>query len=149
MLGVRPVLGIGICMSEGRRWANTPTSRAVPHADGWPVLSPHPWPAPEVFGTLPGSRELLRAVADYDLVGVQTEQDADNLSGASLRNWRRSELRRGARGQRATHPGQELSIGIDVKGFRQAARAGRPQSHRGAGPGQPGHAKADHRGRPP
>src|SRR3954464_13640786 len=38
-----------------------------------------PWPAPEVFGTLPGSRELLRAVADYDLVGVQIEQDADNL----------------------------------------------------------------------
>jgi trehalose 6-phosphate synthase len=38
-----------------------------------------PWPAPEVLGTLPGSRELLRAITDYNLVGVQTERDADNL----------------------------------------------------------------------
>jgi trehalose 6-phosphate synthase len=38
-----------------------------------------PWPAPEVLGTLPGSRELLRAIMDYDLVGVHTERDADNL----------------------------------------------------------------------
>jgi trehalose 6-phosphate synthase len=38
-----------------------------------------PWPAPEVLGTLPGSRELLRAIMDYNLVGVHTERDADNL----------------------------------------------------------------------
>src|SRR5262245_4968426 len=38
-----------------------------------------PWPAPEVLGTLPGSADLLRAIMDFDLVGVQTERDADNL----------------------------------------------------------------------
>jgi trehalose 6-phosphate synthase len=38
-----------------------------------------PWPAPEVFGTLPGSRDLLRGIMDFNLVGVQTDRDADNL----------------------------------------------------------------------
>src|SRR5437763_3471001 len=38
-----------------------------------------PWPAPEVFGTLPGSTDLLRSIMDFNLVGVQTERDADNL----------------------------------------------------------------------
>jgi hypothetical protein len=34
-----------------------------------------PWPAPEVLGTLPGSKELLSSIASYDLIGVQTERD--------------------------------------------------------------------------
>jgi trehalose 6-phosphate synthase len=38
-----------------------------------------PWPAPEVFGTLPGSSALLRAMMDFNLIGVQTDRDADNL----------------------------------------------------------------------
>jgi len=38
-----------------------------------------PWPAPEVLGTLPGSIDLLRAIMDFNLIGVQTERDADNL----------------------------------------------------------------------
>jgi trehalose 6-phosphate synthase len=38
-----------------------------------------PWPAPEVLATLPGTKELLSSIANYDLVGVQTERDADNL----------------------------------------------------------------------
>ena len=38
-----------------------------------------PWPAPEVLGTLPGSTDLLRSIMDFNLVGVQTERDADNL----------------------------------------------------------------------
>jgi trehalose 6-phosphate synthase len=38
-----------------------------------------PWPAAEVLGTLPGSRELVRALGNYDLIGVQTERDADNV----------------------------------------------------------------------
>jgi trehalose 6-phosphate synthase len=29
-----------------------------------------PWPAPEVLGTLPGSTDLLRAIMDFNLVGV-------------------------------------------------------------------------------
>jgi trehalose 6-phosphate synthase len=38
-----------------------------------------PWPAPEVFATLPGSRDLLRGMMDFNLIGVQTDRDADNL----------------------------------------------------------------------
>jgi trehalose 6-phosphate synthase len=43
-----------------------------------------PWPAPEVLGTLPGSTDLLRAIMDFNLVGVQTERDADNLRRALI-----------------------------------------------------------------
>ena len=53
-----------------------------------------PWPAPEVLGTLPGSTDLLRAIMDFNLVGVQTERDADNLRSERLRrNW--APLRKG------------------------------------------------------
>ena len=38
-----------------------------------------PWPAPEVLGTLPGSEDLLRVLVDFNLIGVQTDRDADNL----------------------------------------------------------------------
>ena len=81
-----------------------------------------PWPAPEVFGTLPGSRELLRAVADYDLVGVQTEQDADNLRRGLVQELGAVQspaevLAVGGRRIRV----KSFPIGIDVKGFRQAA----------------------------
>ncbi len=66
-----------------------------------------PWPAPEVLGALPGSRELLRAVMDYDLVGVHTERDADNLRRGLIhelgpfstgqRCWRWTDKGRGSR----------------------------------------------------
>ena len=85
-----------------------------------------PWPAPEVFGTLPGSRELLRAVADYDLVGVQTEQDADNLRRGLVQELgaAQSSAEVLAVSGRRTRV-KSFPIGIDVKGFRQAAeRAG-------------------------
>ena len=42
-----------------------------------------PWPARDVFGTLPASLELLRAMLAYDLVGLQTQDDAANLRHAS------------------------------------------------------------------
>jgi trehalose 6-phosphate synthase len=45
-----------------------------------------PWPAPEVLGTLPGSTDLLRAIMDFNLVGVQTERDADNLTSSARRS---------------------------------------------------------------
>ena len=38
-------------MSAGKRWANVPTSRAVPHAEGWPVSE---------NGTVAGRRDLAR-----------------------------------------------------------------------------------------
>src|SRR5207245_10825514 len=43
-----------------------------------------PWPAPEVLGTLPGSTDLLRSIMDFNLVGLQTERDADNLRRALM-----------------------------------------------------------------
>ncbi len=45
-----------------------------------------PWPPFEVFCALPGSRLLLRALSGYDLVGVQTQSDADNLTGCLIRD---------------------------------------------------------------
>jgi trehalose 6-phosphate synthase len=88
-----------------------------------------PWPAPEVFGTLPGSKELLRAITDYDLVGVQTERDADNLRrgliqelGATQRKADVIEV-----GEQRTRV-KSFPIGIDLRGFEQAAQ--RSSSHR-------------------
>lgn len=88
-----------------------------------------PWPAPEVLGTLPGSRELLRAITDYDLVGVQTDRDADNLRRGLVQEFDAS-LRRGDTvelGDRQTRV-KGYPIGIDVQGFEQAAQ--RSGNHR-------------------
>lgn len=86
-----------------------------------------PWPAPEVLGTLPGSRELLGAVADYDLVGVQTQRDADNLRRCLVQ-----EAGATYRGAEVLETGSRQSviksfpIGIDVRSFREEAEhAGR------------------------
>jgi trehalose 6-phosphate synthase len=82
-----------------------------------------PWPAPEVFGALPGSTELLRVIPDYDLVGVQTERDADNLRRSLVQDLgaihRRADLLDvGSRRIRI----KSAPIGIDVTGFQQAAQ---------------------------
>jgi trehalose 6-phosphate synthase len=80
-----------------------------------------PWPAPEVLGTLPGSRELLNAITSYDLIGVQTERDADNLrrglQEVGAVGHKGDVLERGSRSSRV----KSYPIGIDVKGFREAA----------------------------
>ena len=79
-----------------------------------------------MLGTLPGSKELLSSIASYDLVGVQTERDADNL---------RRNLGEELGANRTAAPGAEASrhntqiqcfpIGIDVSEFQQvAARSG-------------------------
>ncbi|MCB8820458.1 alpha,alpha-trehalose-phosphate synthase (UDP-forming) [Microvirga rosea] len=88
-----------------------------------------PWPAPEVFGTLPGSRELLRSIADYDLVGVQTDLDADNLRRAIMQEVGATPQGSDVlvlNGHRTRVKG--FPIGIDVKGFQQVAR--RAPAHR-------------------
>src|SRR5918993_1793803 len=82
-----------------------------------------PWPAPEVFGALPGSTELLRVIPDYDLVGVQTERDADNLRRSLVQELgaihRRADLLDvGSRRVRI----KSAPIGIDVNGLQQAAQ---------------------------
>jgi trehalose 6-phosphate synthase len=86
-----------------------------------------PWPAPEVLGTLPGSTDLLRAIMDFDLVGVQTERDADNLRralmqelGAAARNV--DVLEAGGKSTRV----KSFPIGIDVHDFQELAARPRP-----------------------
>jgi trehalose 6-phosphate synthase len=88
-----------------------------------------PWPAPEVLGTLPGSTDLLRAIMDFDLVGVQTERDADNLRRALMQ-----ELGAVARKMdvldavgRSTCV-KSFPIGIDARDFQELAA--RPPSNR-------------------
>jgi trehalose 6-phosphate synthase len=86
-----------------------------------------PWPAPEVLGTLPGSPELLAAVTEYDLVGVQTERDADNLKRCLVQQV--SAAYRGTDVLKASGRPTRIKsfpIGVDVKSFRLAAeRSGR------------------------
>ena len=88
-----------------------------------------PWPAPEVLGTLPGSEDLLRVITDFNLIGVQTERDADNLRrgliqelGAIPQN--EDVLKVGGKRTRV----KSFPIGIDVSGFQDLAA--RPRSNR-------------------
>jgi trehalose 6-phosphate synthase len=84
-----------------------------------------PWPAPEVLATLPGTTELLRSIACYDLVGVQTERDAENLRRSLLEEFGGVLDGSGAvvaAGLRTRV--QSFPIGIDVREIAQlAARA--------------------------
>ena len=81
-----------------------------------------PWPAPEVLGVLPGSCDLLRAMLDYDLVGLQTERDADNLRRGLIEDARAAPA--GVRS--VTHASRRTRIkaypiGIDFDAFRATA----------------------------
>ena len=86
-----------------------------------------PWPAPEVLGTLPGSTDLLRAIMDFNLVGVQTERDADNLRRALMQ-----ELSAVSKNLDVLDAGgkstcvKSFPIGIDVNDFQEAAARPRP-----------------------
>jgi trehalose 6-phosphate synthase len=91
-----------------------------------------PWPAREVFGTLPASIDLLRSMLDYDLVGLQTEDDADNLMRALVRDLGakvaapdavRTVDADGSAGRFMRV--RAFPIGIDAKGFRKAAERAR------------------------
>jgi trehalose 6-phosphate synthase len=88
-----------------------------------------PWPAPEVFGTLPGSTDLLRAIMDFNLVGVQTERDADNLRRALMQELgavaeKVDVLDAGGKGTCV----KSFPIGIDASDFQEVAA--RPRSNR-------------------
>lgn len=88
-----------------------------------------PWPAPEVLGTLPGSTDLLRAIMDFNLVGVQTERDADNLRRALMQELgavaeKVDVLAVGGKGTRV----KSFPIGIDASDFQEVAA--RPRSNR-------------------
>jgi trehalose 6-phosphate synthase len=86
-----------------------------------------PWPAPEVLGTLPGSTDLLRAIMDFNLIGVQTERDADNLRRALMQ-----ELSAAPQtvdvlgvGGKSTCV-KSFPIGINVNDFQEVAAHARP-----------------------
>ena len=88
-----------------------------------------PWPAPEVLGTLPGSTDLLRAIMDFNLVGVQTERDADNLRRALMQELgavaeKADVLDVGGKGTCV----KSFPIGIDASDFQEVSA--RPRSNR-------------------
>jgi len=88
-----------------------------------------PWPAPEVLGTLPGSTDLLRAIMEFNLVGVQTERDADNLRRALMQELGAIPQKLDVlRADRKSTRVKSFPIGIDVSDFQQVAA--RPRSNR-------------------
>jgi trehalose 6-phosphate synthase len=70
-----------------------------------------PFPPHDVLAALPRSEELLADLAAYDLIGVQTEQDAANLRGALAASGHAA-----AAARVEVHP-----IGIDADAFAQLA----------------------------
>jgi trehalose 6-phosphate synthase len=81
-----------------------------------------PWPPPEVFCILPAARELLRAMMDYDVIGLQTETDRDHFCQCLTRELEAEEIgeghyRVGLRTVRIV----ALPIGIEAETFAAAA----------------------------
>lgn len=85
-----------------------------------------PWPPPDVFMAIPWYQRLLEAFTAYDLVGFQTDHDADNFAGC---------LRRAGIG-RQTGAGSFVAgdrsfevaafpIGIDARAFAASAERAR------------------------
>ena len=68
-----------------------------------------PFPAPSVFDTLPQGEKLLRSLSAYDVIGMQTRDDAAHLNAA---------LERAGVDARA----EAFPIGIDPDEFAAAAR---------------------------
>ena len=88
-----------------------------------------PWPAPEVLATLPGTKELLRSIAHYDLIGTQTDRDANNLNRSLIEELDAVSHTGGVLeigGQKTCIRG--FPVGIDMTEFEQIA--GLSGSHR-------------------
>ena len=81
-----------------------------------------PFPAPEVFAALPEHSRLARGLADFDVIGFQTQKDTDNFRRYMLEYQEAEDL--GADGIRAfgrvIRPGA-YPIGIDPSDFANQA----------------------------
>lgn len=77
-----------------------------------------PFPALDVFETLPWATEIIAAILEYDLIGLQTERWADNFIASA----------RGLLGNdaaaRAKARVRIIPVGIDPERFRAAASTG-------------------------
>jgi trehalose 6-phosphate synthase len=76
-----------------------------------------PWPARSLFVALPGHREIVEAMLDYDLIGFQTKDDETNFA-----DYVQAELGWRLRGGRLIGPNGicrigTFPIGIDVEQF--------------------------------
>ncbi|MGL4239533.1 MAG: alpha,alpha-trehalose-phosphate synthase (UDP-forming) [Beijerinckiaceae bacterium] len=83
-----------------------------------------PWPPPEVFTILPAAGELLRAMTDYDVIGLQTATDRDHFCQCLVRELGLAEasdgsFRAGGRALRVI----DVPIGIDAAGYAAEAAA--------------------------
>lgn len=87
-----------------------------------------PWPSADVIGALPFSSTVIRTIAAYDLVGMQTELDVRNLiGGLEALCGGRGNGQRVRVGARETVV-QAFPIGIDVETFRRLAAASTRQA---------------------
>lgn len=82
-----------------------------------------PWPAPDILTALPRHDDLVKSLLDYDLVGLQTEADADNLYAYLTREYGLRSNGRGVVGfaDRSTRIAH-FPIGIETKTFATRAR---------------------------
>lgn len=82
-----------------------------------------PWPAPDILTALPRHDDLVKSLLDYDLVGLQTEADADNLFAYLTREYGLRSNGRGVVGwaDRSTRIAH-FPIGIETRAFAKRAR---------------------------
>ena len=82
-----------------------------------------PWPPPDVFFALPVHETILRGLASYDVVGFQTQHDADNFAHCLVREGIGRALSDGwceAYGRRFRVG--VFPIGIDTQAFAEQAQ---------------------------
>lgn len=86
-----------------------------------------PFPSPDIYGKLPWRREMLEALLDYDVIGVQTGRDARNLL-SSLRRYLPHLRMTGKSENRVIHHARgvttisALPISIDYADFDEGAK---------------------------
>ena len=103
--------------------------RARGHANRIGFFLHIPMPPPDFLTTLPHHAELIGALADYNLVGFQTDNDASNFAryltrvlGAATPDGRHYHL--GAQHFRVG----VFPVGIDTEGFHRLAQASTPSA---------------------